>query len=300
LIRALVLARGLGTRMRTPDDVTLDPAQQQAADAGLKAMIPFAVSANVSADVSADLSAEARSTKAEPRSAQAEARSAKAEARPFLDYVLHSLGEAGVRRVGLVLGPEHDDVRAYYRARDAKRLRIDFVLQPEPLGTADAVWSARDWAGTDSFLVLNADNLYPVDVLARLVAADGPALPAFEADSLALPLARLGAFGLIECDAHGFLARVIEKPGEAAVEAAGPKAPISMNVWRFDARIFDACRDVPISTRGEHELPQAVSLAASCGVRFQVFPARGPVLDLSSRADIALVARRLRSARVSL
>jgi dTDP-glucose pyrophosphorylase len=282
---ALVLARGLGTRMRAPQDVALDPGQQQAADAGLKAMIPVGLPRR-----SGDPSAE-------PRSAKVEAAEA---GRPFLDYVLHSLAEAGVSRVGLVLGPDHEPVRAYYRALDAKRLRIEFVLQREPLGTADAVWSARDWAGDTPFLVLNADNLYPVDVLARLVAAGGPALPAFEADSLELPLTRLGAFGLIECDARGHLAQIIEKPGESAVAAAGPKAPISMNVWRFDARIFDACRDVPVSARGERELPQAVSLAADRGVPFEVFRARGPVLDLSSRADIAAVARRLEGATVSL
>jgi dTDP-glucose pyrophosphorylase len=282
---ALVLARGLGTRMRASEGVALDPGQQQAADAGLKAMIPVGLPRR-----SGDPSAE-------PRSAKVEAAEA---GRPFLDYVLHSLAEAGVSGVGLLFGPEHEPVRAYYRALDAKRLRIEFVLQREPLGTADAVWSARDWAGDTPFLVLNADNLYPVDVLARLVAAGGPAVPAFEADSLALPLARLGAFGLIECDAHGHLARVIEKPGEAAVEAAGPKAPISLNVWRFDARVFDACRDVPPSPRGERELPQAVSLAASRGMHVEVFPARGPVLDLSTRADIAAVARRLEGAAVSL
>jgi dTDP-glucose pyrophosphorylase len=271
--RALVLARGQGTRMRAPKDVTLDPAQQQAADAGLKAMIPVGLPAG--------------------------ARDANA-GRPFLDHALHSLADAGIRRVGLVLGPEHDSVREYYRALQAKRLTIEFVTQPEPLGTADAVWSARDWAGIDPFLALNADNLYPVDVLTRLVSATGPAVPAFEADSLELPLARLGAFGLIEVDERGHLVRVIEKPGEAAVTAAGPKASISMNLWRFDARIFEACRDVPLSPRGERELPQAVSLAAASGVRFDVFPARGPVLDLSTRADIATVARQLAHAPVSL
>ena len=36
-----------------------------------------------------------------------------------------------------------------------------------------------------------------------------------------------------------------------------------MNCWRFDARIFDACRDVPRSARGELELPEAVGLAVA-------------------------------------
>ena len=66
-----------------------------------------------------------------------------------------------------------------------------------------------------------------------------------------------------------------------------------MNVWRFDARIFDACRDVPLSTRGEYELPEAVGLAVARGVTFQTVRARGAVLDLSRRSDIALVSERL-------
>ena len=68
---------------------------------------------------------------------------------------------------------------------------------------------------------------------------------------------------------------------------------VSMNCWRFDARIFEACRDVAPSARGELELPIAVMLAVSRGVAFRAVPARGPVLDLSRRADAAEVARRL-------
>jgi glucose-1-phosphate thymidylyltransferase len=66
-----------------------------------------------------------------------------------------------------------------------------------------------------------------------------------------------------------------------------------MNVWRFDERIFDACRNVPQSARGEYELPEAVGLAIARGVRFRTFPATGAVLDLSRRTDIALVSARL-------
>ena len=82
----------------------------------------------------------------------------------------------------------------------------------------------------------------------------------------------------------GYLTRIVEKPGREYYDAAGPHALISMNVWRFDDRIFDACRDVPLSARGEYELPEAVGLAVSRGVRFRDVPAAGAVLDLSRRA----------------
>lgn len=240
----------------------LDAAQAAAADAGLKAMVPFG--------------------------------------RPFLDHVLHALADAGFSRIGLVLGPEHEPVREYYRTVPAHRLTVGFVNQPRPLGTADAVQCAEAWTEEQPFVVLNADNLYPVEVLARLANGAHPAVPGFERDSLGLPLARIGSFALLARDARGCLSAIDEKPGEFAMAAAGPAALVSMNLWRFDHRIFAPCRDVPVSPRGERELPLAVGLAAARGVCFDVIPVRGEVLDLSRRSDIATVGRRLDGARVDL
>jgi dTDP-glucose pyrophosphorylase len=273
--RALVLAAGRGTRMRAQDGgAPLTAAQRAAADAGLKAMMPFDCAQGGPSDAD--------------------------QGRPFLDHVLHSLAEAGIDDIGIVVGAAHDDVRAHYQSLTPSRIRISFVTQQQPIGTADALLSAMAWARDDAFLALNSDNLYPGDVLGRLVEADGPAVPGFERDALGLPAERTGAFALIDVDSRGCLARIVEKPGAAAVQAAGPRALISMNLWRFDARIFDACRDVPISERGEQELPQAVGLAAARGVCFEVIPVGGEVLDLSRRDDIAAVARRLENAPVHL
>jgi glucose-1-phosphate thymidylyltransferase len=241
---------------------SLDPAQAAAADAGLKAMMPFG--------------------------------------RPFLDFVLHALADAGVTEAGLVLGPEHEPVRQYYRGLATSRVAIAFVEQAQPLGTADAVWSARDWAGSDPFIVLNADNLYPGAILARLVNGRTPALPGFVRDSLGIPIDRVGSFALLETGPNGRLTRIAEKPGVEAMRLAGPDALVSMNIWRFDERIFEPCRDVPVSSRGERELPQAVAVAVERGVGFEVFPARGPVLDLSRREDVPAVARALEGRVVSL
>jgi len=79
------------------------------------------------------------------------------------------------------------------------------------------------------------------------------------------------------------------------MDAAGPKALISMNCWRGGDRLMDACRDVDRSTRGEFELPMAVRLAISRGVVFRGLPASGPVLDLSRREDVSGVMARLAS-----
>lgn len=249
--------------MRAEAGDPLDARQQAAADAGAKAMMPIG-------------------------------------GRPFLDYVLHALADAGCSDAALVLRPGQEDTRAYYRDLKTSRIAVSFVEQQEPRGTADAVLAAEAWAGAEPFLTLNGDNLYPATALQALCLARGPAAAGFERDALGLPVDRLGAFALFEADPRGCLSRIVEKPGAAAVEAAGPDALVSMNLWRFDARIFEACRDVPTSPRGERELPEAVGLAASRGVCFEVLPVRGEVLDLSSRADVAAVARRLEGTKVRL
>jgi len=260
--RALVLARGLGSRMRADDPgAHLTDEQQRAAAAGLKALMPI-------------------------------------EGRPFLDYVLTSLAEAGVKSVGLVIAPGENPIRTHY-ASVATPVALDFVIQAEARGTADAVLAAEEWSAGQSFLTLNADNLYPTGMLRELAALDEPGLPVFDLDDLVassnIPAERVRSFALLEIDPDGYLTRILEKPSEAELPPPGQPVRVSMNCWRFDQRIFAACRDVAPSPRGELELPLAVMLAVTRGVRFRALPARGPVLVLSRRGDAAEVARRLRA-----
>jgi glucose-1-phosphate thymidylyltransferase len=261
--RAIILARGLGTRMRAHDArVTLTADQQRAADAGHKAMMPI-------------------------------------HGRPFLDYAISAVADAGVDRVALVVAPDADALRRYYEdVAPPSRVRLEFVVQPEARGTADAVLCAQAWTDGQPFLAMNSDNLYPISALRDLVALDEPGLPGFEADDLVrtsnIPRERIASFALLDVDTAGYLRSIVEKPGSPSYPSR-PSYPslVSMNVWRFDPRIFDACRDVRRSARGEFELPEAVGLAVARGVPFRVVSATGPVLDLSRRADAADVERRL-------
>lgn len=248
--------------MREPDSsARLTDAQQRAADAGLKPMMPI-------------------------------------HGRPFLDFVLSALADAGLREVALVVAPDHEGMRRYYEEEaPPSRLRLAFLVQAEPRGTADAVLAAKGWTAGQTFLSVNADNLYAPRTVAQLAALDEPGLCVFDGTALVresnIPVDRLRSFARIEVDREGFLARIVEKPPEDPNGRDGSLALISMNCWHFDARIFDACARVPRSARGEFELPEAVGLAVQRGVRFRAIRAADAVLDLSRRADAADVARRL-------
>jgi glucose-1-phosphate thymidylyltransferase len=272
---AVVLARGRGRRMRAADrgSPSLTPGQRAAADAGQKAMVPIAGADGVE--------------------------------HPFLDYVLSTLADAGFRKVCLVVGPEQEALRRRYAQNPRPtRLSIKWAVQSEPRGTADAVAAAEAFVAGRPFVVVNADNLYPVEGLRALLSFEGPGLLVFERDQLALSsliaVDRLAGYAMPVLSPDGSLADIVEKPDVDRLQAAGARALISMNAWRFDGRIFPACRDVPVSARGEFELPDAVRLAITRGVRFRATAARGPVLDLTSRDDIQRVADRLAEYQVRL
>lgn len=266
--KAVIMARGLGTRMRKRDAAAaLDRSQAAVADAGVKAMIPVG--------------------------------------RPFLDYVLSALADAGFKRICLVIGPEHEIVRDYYGKVERSRIAIGFAVQEEPRGTADAVASAAEFIGSDHVLVINSDNYYPVDALRKLRAVGGPGLVGFAREALLadgdIPPERIAKFALARVDSSGYLAGLIEKPDERTMASLGAEAVVSMNCWLFPPAIVSACRLVAPSSRGELELSDAVMLTISeFGVRYLVVPAAAPVLDLSSRSDITAVAARLRDLEVTL
>ena len=262
--KAVILARGLGKRMRAAASVSANLSQEQMriAENGVKGMIPFG--------------------------------------RPFLDYSISALAEAGCKRICLVIGPEHEVIREYYKQLPARRVAISFAIQQQPLGTADAVRAAADFVGRDNFLVVNSDNYYPVEALRRLRMLSASGVVGFERRGLVqygnIDEERLRGYAVIERDERGELSRIEEKP--ASIE---PRALISMNSWSFTPQIFGACESIEPSARGEYELPSAVQYSIEhLGVHFRVVEYCGGVLDLSTRSDIGAVARHLEGISVDL
>jgi len=219
--------------------------------------------------------------------------------RPFLDYVLSALADAGITEVTLVIGPEHREVREHYTTiAPPRRLSLQFAVQLEPRGTADAVQSARDSLRDAPFLALNSDNYYPVRAYSVLAALGTAGLVAFEAETLVreggIEPERVLRYALVDMDDAGWLRAVREKPAADDELALRAERWVSMNLWSFTPLIFEACARVRPSARGELEIQDAVTIVMrDLGERFRVLPMRAPVLDLSSRADVAFVASRL-------
>ncbi len=266
----MVLARGLGTRMKKADGTAVLSANQASiADTGVKSLVPL----------DAD--------------------------RPFLDYVLSALADAGATEICLVIGPEHTVIRERYtKVVPPRRFQIAFAMQEKPRGTGDALLAAENFVAGDEFVMTNSDNYYPVGVLKALVEMGRPGTVFFTPEGLTahsnIEPSRILAFALGKLGADGCLDALIEKPDPAVLPQIGPERHVSMNCWRFPPFIFDSCRRLTPSVRGELELTDAITMTIGSGVRFKALSSGEGVLDLSRRSDIPAVKERLRSVVVKL
>ena len=253
--KAVILARGLGKRMRAENDsAKLDEKQDEIASQGIKALIPLVGK------------------------------------KTLLDFIFESLSKAGFSEFCLVIGNEHQAIRDFCVKLDYD---ISFAIQEKPLGTANAVLASENFVKDELFLVVNSDNLYPVKDLQELRKLNSAGLIAFEKQNLIkksnIDEAKINKFADLSFDENNYLTKIIEKPKITEKESL-----ISMNAWLFSTKIFEACRSIKISPRGEYELADAVNFAIeNLNEKFKgVFSNEG-VLDLSSRADIQTITEKL-------
>jgi glucose-1-phosphate thymidylyltransferase len=263
---AVVLARGLGTRMQRAAADALRADQLEAARRGAKALMPIG-----------------RHT--------------------LVDHVVSALADAGIERVVLVVPPDHNPFADHFARVAPARVRVQFAVQAEPRGTADAVLAAAPVVGAEPFVLVNGDNHYPVPAVDAVRAAGPHAMGGFTPASVAeggnVPIERVWRYAFVWHDAEGWLTDIVEKPSTTDMPVGA--ALVSMNLWAFGPAVFTACARVHPSVRGELELADAVRLlVGQMGERVRVVPVQGPVLDLSARGDVALVERLLAGGQVRL
>lgn len=223
--------------------------------------------------------------------------------RPFFDYVLYTIAQAGYANVVLLIGERDASVQKYYEEEKHRKafdkLNISFAVQPipqgrsKPLGTADALQRAlefrRDWKG-QQLTVCNSDNLYSKETLGLLLSSsERNALISYDFDALRFPRERIFQFAILRADSEGYLQNILEKPSEEQLKAAGDKPGVSMNIFRFTYDdIFPYLARAPLHpVRNEKELPEAVRLMVSDHPRSTKIYSRSEyVPDLTTAGDI--------------
>jgi len=161
--------------------------------------------------------------------------------RPLVAHTAETAIDAGADELIFVVGYEADAVREYF-GDSYGGVPVQFAVQEEQLGTADAVDAASEHLD-GPFAVLNGDNLYDERSLTALF----DAVPSIAAYRVPDP----SNYGVLSTDGDTVTA-IVEKPADPPTELANAGAyvfPAAASEWL----------DVPMSDRGEREITDVVA-----------------------------------------
>jgi len=203
--------------------------------------------------------------------------------RPLVSYSVEAMFAATGAAPVLVVSSEAAEVRA------ALGERAGYAVQPQPLGTADAVRHARPLleGRADDVVISYADMpLIRPETLSALVAAQaanpGPLT------LLSLRSSRRGDFGRVLRDGAGQVQGVVE-----AAQATPEQlllTEVNVGAYCMDAAwLWSALERLPLSPKGEYYLTDLVGLAAADGrpVTAVTITDEDEVIGINNRVQLA-------------
>lgn len=88
--------------------------------------------------------------------------------KPFLHYLLRYVAEQGISRVVLSLGHKSEAVTSWLNTQEYP-LQIDWVIEPEPLGTGGGIQLALKACKSENVFVLNGDTMFSIPLRSGLL-----------------------------------------------------------------------------------------------------------------------------------
>jgi mannose-1-phosphate guanylyltransferase len=152
--------------------------------------------------------------------------------RPFLYYQIDLLRQVPeIDEVILSLNYQPRRIEEIFGEGEALGLKLRYVVEPMPLGTAGAIRYAGD-SLTESVVVFNGDVLTQVDLGAVLrLHRERKA----KATIVLTPVDNPRAYGLVETDEAGNIQRFLEKPGEDEITCN----TINAGIYVLEPETFD-------------------------------------------------------------
>ena len=177
--------------------------------------------------------------------------------KPMIYYPLTTLLLAGVNEVLIITRPEEaPSFKALLNDGSEFGISISYAQQEKPAGLAQAPLIAEEFLKGEGFCLILGDNfLYGAGLgrqLQKLDSLEGATIFAYK-------VKEPKNYGVVEIDSLGKPISIEEKPNSPKSDLAIP------GLYFFDKDIFNICRNLKPSARGELEITDAIKEYLSLG-----------------------------------
>ncbi len=170
--------------------------------------------------------------------------------RPIIFYVIDDLVNAGIKEIGIVVGPNKEQVKETVGNGEPWNAKITYIEQDAPKGLAHAVTISKDFIKNDSFIMYLGDNIIKGGITEFVTEFKK------SKNSISLMLTEVPnpeQFGIALVDEQKkVITKLLEKP-------KNPPSNLSIvGIYGFTQDIFEAIRHIKPSWRNELEITDAM------------------------------------------
>jgi dTDP-glucose pyrophosphorylase len=217
----------------------------------------------------------------------------RVQGKPILERILIGLRSTGIRDFCIVTGWKAEVIENHFGGGTKFGVTIEYAHQTVQDGTGRAPEMAREFVGSDTFLLTYGDILVKSETYQRMKKRFSTG------DFSGLVTVTVGQDvtkgGLNFFDDQFCLKRLIEKPSAAQVEQLRsegwlkPGAPVYYNagIYIFRPVLFEFTARLQKSPRGEYELTDAIHSMVDAGHRIAGVEIAGRWVDVRDPAVLA-------------
>jgi bifunctional UDP-N-acetylglucosamine pyrophosphorylase/glucosamine-1-phosphate N-acetyltransferase len=171
--------------------------------------------------------------------------------RPILEHLLVECRAAGLSDFIFVVGFREEIIRNYFNDGCSWGVRIRYVSQRHPLGTADALRQAGPWLHAP-FVLINGDVVVNAEDIRLLKEMAPPAISLVECDDVT----GMGVAEVSGCR----VVKLHEKP------AVPPTRLVNAGIYHLSSNVLATAANTGTSSRGEYEITATLQLLIDSGV----------------------------------
>lgn len=197
--------------------------------------------------------------------------------KPMILYGLEHLINAGIKEIGVILGPIKEGVINLLGDGSKFGVNITYINQPEPRGLAHAVLISEEFLQGEPFVMYLGDNL--------LKQGARPLVDVFRENGsdCVIAVAKVKdptRYGVVVFNKNKSVEKLVEKPKEFVSDWA------LVGVYVFNEKVFDAVKNLKPSWRNELEITDAIQTMLSDGAKVNVQFVNGWWKDTGKPEDL--------------
>lgn len=188
----------------------------------------------------------------------------KVHGKPILEHIVGGLVGAGVDGVCIITGWKAEVIESYFGDGSQWGTRISYVRQEVQDGTGKAPELAKEFVGSDNFILTYGDILVPGETYQDMVKRFGEG--AFSGLLTVTEGEDVTKGGINFFDDSFCLTRLVEKPSLEQIQVLkdegllreGDPAYYNAGIYIFKSLVFEFTARLEKSPRGEYELTDAI------------------------------------------